>query len=73
MHCGYETSANDYTFGSVKGMLATVKALVSGRYEDSHANGMLARNPATAWAARAAWISVEPKTGAKTGDTVTAA
>lgn len=42
VHCGYETSANDYTFGSVKGMFATVKSMVMPRYKDDEAAAMLA-------------------------------
>jgi hypothetical protein len=41
VHCGYETSANDYTFGSVKGMFATVKAMLFSTYRDDEAAKML--------------------------------
>ena len=34
VHCGYETSANDYTFGSIGGMWATIKALLNTTYAD---------------------------------------
>ena len=42
VHCGYETSANDYTFGSIKGMFATVKALLNTTYSDKDAERALA-------------------------------
>jgi hopanoid biosynthesis associated radical SAM protein HpnH len=32
VHCGYETSANDYTFGSFGGMFSTIKALLASSY-----------------------------------------
>jgi hopanoid biosynthesis associated radical SAM protein HpnH len=34
VHSGYEASAVDYTFSSLKGFLATVRATFSSRYED---------------------------------------
>ncbi len=34
VHCGYETTANDYTFGSFGGLLATVKSMLSSAYVD---------------------------------------
>ena len=42
VHCGYETSANDYTFGSIGGMFATVKAMLSSSYVDPDAAAKLA-------------------------------
>lgn len=42
VHCGYETSANDYTFGSIRGMFATVRAMLSSGYADEHAAQKLA-------------------------------
>ncbi len=37
VHSGYEASAVDYTFSSLKGLLATVRATFSSRYEDAGA------------------------------------
>ena len=34
VHCGYEPSAVDHTFTGVGGMLATVKAMLSGSYQN---------------------------------------
>jgi hypothetical protein len=42
VHCGYETTANDYTFGSFRGMFDTVKAMMSSSYVDPEAAKMLA-------------------------------
>ena len=42
VHCGYETTANDYTFGSVFGLWGTVKALLASSYVDPDAAAMLA-------------------------------
>lgn len=42
VHCGYETTANDYTFGSFRGMFDTVKAMMSSSYVDPEAARMLA-------------------------------
>ncbi|MBC7771001.1 MAG: adenosyl-hopene transferase HpnH [Pyrinomonadaceae bacterium] len=42
VHCGYETSANDYTFGSVRGMFATAKAMLLSKYKDPQAAADLA-------------------------------
>lgn len=42
VHCGYETTANDYTFSGVRGMMATVKAIFSGGYKDDAAAKALA-------------------------------
>ncbi len=41
VHCGYETTANDYTFGSIRGMFDTVKAMVSSTYVDPEAAAAL--------------------------------
>jgi len=42
VHSGYEASAVDHTFGSIKGLLATAKAtLFGGRYKDEEALEML--------------------------------
>ncbi|MBX3357394.1 MAG: adenosyl-hopene transferase HpnH [Phycisphaeraceae bacterium] len=74
VHCGYETSANDYTFGSVRGMLATVKALVTGRYADEPAAAMLAEESKRPHGPLVQLgISVEPKAGVKADGAVTAA
>jgi len=37
VHSGYEASAVDYTFGSLKGIWATASATLFGRYEDKSA------------------------------------
>jgi hypothetical protein len=42
VHCGYETTANDYTFGSVRGMLGTIKAILVPSYVDKEAERRLA-------------------------------
>lgn len=42
VHCGYEPSAVDHTFGSVRGFLATVRATLAGRYRSREAEAMLA-------------------------------
>ena len=41
VHSGYEASAVDYTFSSLRGLWATVKASLSTRYEDPEALAML--------------------------------
>jgi len=41
VHSGYEASGVDYTFSSVKGMLAMAKAMLWSKYEDDEAFGML--------------------------------
>jgi hypothetical protein len=42
VHSGYEASAVNDTFGSVRGFLATVRAvLFGGRYKDVEARGAL--------------------------------
>jgi hopanoid biosynthesis associated radical SAM protein HpnH len=42
VHSGYEASAVDHTFGSIKGLLATARAtLFGGRYKDEEALEML--------------------------------
>lgn len=42
VHCGYETTANDYTFGSFVGLWGTVRAMLSSSYVDPDAASMLA-------------------------------
>jgi hopanoid biosynthesis associated radical SAM protein HpnH len=41
VHSGYEASAVDHTFGSLRGFLATVKATFSTKYEDPDAVSLL--------------------------------
>jgi len=41
VHSGYEASAVDYTFSSLKGFLSTVRATLSSRYEDAGALELL--------------------------------
>jgi hopanoid biosynthesis associated radical SAM protein HpnH len=41
VHSGYEASAVDYTFSSLKGFVATVRATLSSRYEDAGALELL--------------------------------
>jgi hopanoid biosynthesis associated radical SAM protein HpnH len=41
VHSGYEASAVDYTFSSLKGLLETVRATFSSQYEDAGALEML--------------------------------
>ena len=41
VHSGYEASAVDHTFGSLRGFVATVKATLFSRYPDSAALHML--------------------------------
>ncbi|MGH9670302.1 MAG: adenosyl-hopene transferase HpnH, partial [Terriglobales bacterium] len=41
VHCGYETSAVNDTFGSLRGFLATAKASLSSAYPDEGARQML--------------------------------
>jgi len=45
MHCGYEPSAVNHTFGSLRGFLATVRAQLFTRYPDAAAEALL-REPA---------------------------
>jgi hopanoid biosynthesis associated radical SAM protein HpnH len=45
VHSGYEASAVDYTFASVKGLLATAKAMFGGTYKDEAALAELRRTP----------------------------
>jgi len=42
VHCGYETTANDFTFGSIRGLLATARAIFTPAYKDDEAAAMLA-------------------------------
>lgn len=42
VHCGYETPANDFTFSSIRGLVATVRAMMSSNYVDPDAAAMLA-------------------------------
>jgi len=42
VHCGYETTANDYTFGSFRGMAATIKSMLVSSYVDPDAAAELA-------------------------------
>lgn len=41
MHCGYEPSAVNHTFGSLRGFLATVRAQLFTRYPDAAAEALL--------------------------------
>jgi hypothetical protein len=41
VHSGYEASAVDYTFGSLKGLLVTARAMFFGKYEDPAAAAAL--------------------------------
>lgn len=41
VHSGYEASGVNYTFGSLKGLLQTAKALFAGQYKDLKAEKML--------------------------------
>lgn len=41
VHSGYEASGVDYTFGSLKGLLATAKAIFFSKYEDRGALDLL--------------------------------
>ena len=41
VHSGYEASAVDHTFSGLRGLWATAKATLSGRYEDADALAML--------------------------------
>jgi hypothetical protein len=41
VHSGYEASGVNYTFGSVKGLLQTAKAIFSSKYEDAGAMKLL--------------------------------
>ncbi len=41
VHSGYEASGVNYSFGSIKGMWKTVKAMVSDKYEDQGAMNIL--------------------------------
>jgi hopanoid biosynthesis associated radical SAM protein HpnH len=42
VHCGYETPANDFTFSSLRGLVATVRAMMQSSYVDPEAAAMLA-------------------------------
>jgi hypothetical protein len=46
VHSGYEASAVDHTFSSLKGFLATVRATLFTRYEDAGAMNALELAPA---------------------------
>jgi len=41
VHSGYEASGVNYTFGSLKGLIATAKAMFGGLYEDPDAQKLL--------------------------------
>jgi hypothetical protein len=41
VHSGYEASGVNYTFGSVKGLLQTAKAIFRSKYEDAGAMKIL--------------------------------
>jgi hopanoid biosynthesis associated radical SAM protein HpnH len=41
VHSGYEASAVDHTFGSLRGFVATAKATLSGTYKDESARALL--------------------------------
>jgi hopanoid biosynthesis associated radical SAM protein HpnH len=41
VHSGYEASAVDHTFGGLRGLFATIKATLSGRYADPDALALL--------------------------------
>lgn len=41
VHSGYEASAVDHTFSGIGGIWATVKSILSGRYEDTEAVSLL--------------------------------
>jgi hopanoid biosynthesis associated radical SAM protein HpnH len=41
VHSGYEASAVNYTFSSLRGLLATARATLFTRYEDDHARKLL--------------------------------
>ena len=43
VHCGYETTANDFTFSSIRGLWGTVRAMLSSSYVDPEAAEMLAK------------------------------
>ncbi|MCW5765347.1 MAG: adenosyl-hopene transferase HpnH [Phycisphaeraceae bacterium] len=42
VHCGYEPSAVDHTFGSLGGLWGNIRAIVSPRYRDAEAARLLA-------------------------------
>lgn len=42
VHCGYETTANDFTFSSFRGLFGTVKAMLASSYVDPDAAAQLA-------------------------------
>ena len=44
VHSGYEASAVNDTFGSLRGFLATVRATFSTKYKDDEALAMLNEN-----------------------------
>jgi hopanoid biosynthesis associated radical SAM protein HpnH len=41
VHSGYEASAVDHTFGSLRGFVATAKAYMTGEYKDENARALL--------------------------------
>jgi hypothetical protein len=41
VHSGYEASGVNYTFGSMKGLLQTAKAIFFDKYEDAGAQDLL--------------------------------
>jgi hypothetical protein len=41
VHSGYEASAVDHTFSGLRGLWATAKATLSGKYEDPDALALL--------------------------------
>ena len=64
VHSGYEASAVDHTFGSIKGLFATAKAtLFGGRYNDDEALEMLEHKSMPA----ASLVQVSVNIGAKSG------
>jgi hopanoid biosynthesis associated radical SAM protein HpnH len=46
VHCGYEPTAVNHTFGSVSGLWGTVRAMLFGRYADPNAERRLAEEAA---------------------------
>lgn len=69
VHCGYETSANDYTFGSIRGMFATVKAMLMPSYVDPDAAAQLAeeaKKPHGPMVQLGISASMKPKSAAST-------
>lgn len=74
VHSGYEASAVNHTFGSLKGFFATVRATLFGSYKNQAAEAELAASKPTAHAPPAfvqLAVTRKPKVGSASADAIT--